>query len=341
MSFLSVFSRIGIVLVAGLAVALLVGLRDQEGAAARQQLAGPDLTANSGRVVVPEWPLAVQLEGDGAGVALLQGNDEPVTPEGGPVRDTEVVTRDPTTGFPSYPLPTGPSVALGTPGGFGAAFGAPLPQTAVWNPPGQKRVGLQAGHWQTYDVPEELRRLGPGSSAGGWDEWEVNLLVARRTAAILEAAGVQVDLLPTTIPVRYRAHAFISIHADGDVSGRLNGYKMARPGFSSIPAADDDLIGNLYREYGAATGMVRDSDDHISRRMTFYYAFNTRRYHHAIDLGTPAAIIEMGFLTNAGDRAFMTGQADRVAAGIANGVLRFLEQERGRTEWGRVAAAMP
>ena len=248
--------------------------------------------------------------------------------------------RDPHTGFPTYPLPEGDAPPL-TPGSFGAAFGAPLPRSPVWNPPGAKRVGIQAGHWMTNNVPSELRRLSAGSSAGGYQEWEVNLLLARRAAAILESAGVQVDVLPTTIPERYRAHAFVSIHADGDTSGRLNGYKIARPGFSSVPETDDDLVRTLYREYGAATGMVRDSDDHISRRMTFYYAFNTRRYAHAIDVGTPAAIIETGFLTNSNDRAFLTEQPDQVARGIANGILRFLELERGRSEWGQMLSPMP
>jgi N-acetylmuramoyl-L-alanine amidase len=247
--------------------------------------------------------------------------------------ESETLTYDPQTGFPSYPLPDGNPTPLGTPGtpgAFGPGFAAPLPRSPVWNPAGPKRVGLQAGHWMVNDVPFELRRLSPGASAGGWDEWEVNLLLARRTAPILEAAGVQVDVLPTTIPQRYRAHVFVSIHADGDTSGRLNGYKIARPGFSSVPEADDELVRTLYREYGAATGMARDLDAHISRRMTFYYAFNTRRYQHAIDIGTPAAIIETGFLTNPSDRAFLTGQPDLAARGIANGILRFLEQEIGR-----------
>jgi N-acetylmuramoyl-L-alanine amidase len=181
----------------------------------------------------------------------------------------------------------------------------------------------------TYDVPDELRRLSPGTSAGGWQEWEINLLIARSTKQYLEDAGVEVDLLPSTIPVRYRAHAFVSIHADGDVNGAFHGYKIARPGFSSIPDPDDTFVRTLYDEYGAATGLPRDSDAHISRRMVYYYAFNTRRYEHALDLGTPAAIIETGFLTNAGDRAFLTGRPDLVGQGIANGILRFLDLELG------------
>jgi hypothetical protein len=230
--------------------------------------------------------------------------------------------------FPSYPLPDGNPAPLGT-AVFGGDFRDPLPRTPVWNPPGPKRVGLQAGHWLTFDTPRELSRLGPGSSAGGWAEWEINLLVAQATARILEEAGVEVDILPTTIPVRYRAHAFVTIHADGDTGGAFRGYKLTRPGFSSIPEIDDLFVQTLYDEYGAATGMPRDSDAHISRRMTFYYAFNTRRYQHAIDIGMPAAIIEAGFMTSPTDRNFLTSRPDLAGRGIANGILKFLSQEIG------------
>jgi hypothetical protein len=233
--------------------------------------------------------------------------------------------------FPSYPLPEGPQPALGPELFRAGGFSEPLPASPVWNPPGQKRVGIQVGHWQTFDVPDELKRLSPGTSAGGWNEWEINLLIAQNVKSILEDAGVQVDLLPATVPSRYRAHAFVSVHADGDTSGSMNGYKIARPGFSSIPGTDDRLVETMYREYGAATGMIKDSDAHISRRMVYYYAFNTRRYEHAIDLGTPAAIIETGFLTNGGDRSFLTGRPDLAGQGIANGILRFLELEIGAT----------
>ncbi len=235
-------------------------------------------------------------------------------------------------GFPTFPLPSGDPEPLG-PAVFNSGFRDPLPRSPVWNPPGPKRVGLQVGHWNTYDVPYELRRLSPGTSAGGWNEWQAAMLIATRAKAFLEDAGVEVDLLPTAIPIRYRSHAFVSIHLDGDTSGRLNGYKVARPGFSSIPEADDEFVRIMNREYGAATGMARDADEHISRRMTYYYAFNTRRYQHAIDLGTPALIIETGFLTNGSDRAFLTGQPDLAGRGIANGILRFLELELGRTSY--------
>jgi len=263
------------------------------------------------------------------------GDDEDVGEQTPPATqpsapDVTAPTIDASSGFPSYPLPDGNPPPLG-PAVFGPEFRAPLPPSPVWDPPGPKRVGLQAGHWLTDNVPTELARLSPGTSAGGWAEWQVNLMIAEDTASILEDAGVDVDLLPSTIPVRYRAQAFVAIHADGDTSTELHGYKVTRSGFSSIPEADDQFVSDLNDAYGAATGMPRD-DEHISRRMTYYYAFNTRRYQHALDLGTPAAIIEAGFLTNAGDRAALTNHPEVAARGIANGILRFLARDLGATQ---------
>ncbi len=84
-----------------------------------------------------------------------------------------------------------------------AGFREPLPPTPLWNPPGIKRVGLQAGHWLVEQAPEELRRLQHGTSGGGKQEWEVNLDLARRARVLLQAAGVEVDILPTAVPPRY------------------------------------------------------------------------------------------------------------------------------------------
>lgn len=220
---------------------------------------------------------------------------------------------------PPAPVPGDPSTAS-----FWGRYRTPLPPAEVYNPPGLKRVGLQAGHWRTYDIPAELRGLGPGTSAGGTDEWEVNLDLAQRTAALLEAAGVQVDILPTTIPVEYQAHAFLSIHADGDDSGARQGFKLGRAAWSATPEADDRLMASISSAYAGMTHMPVDPVG-ASRRMTAYYAFNSRRYCHAIMPGTPSAIIEAGYLTSAVDRQILLGDPDAAARGIARGILRFLD----------------
>jgi N-acetylmuramoyl-L-alanine amidase len=189
-----------------------------------------------------------------------------------------------------------------------------------------KRVGLQVGHWRNEDLPPELERLrasGGGAVGGGYSEVQVNYDLAQRTAVLLRQQGVEVDVIPATVPMDYRADAFVAIHADGDTRGVLRGFKIARSPLSLIPTHDDALVGWLNAEYGRATGLPRD-DEHITRRMLFYYAFNNRRYEHAIAPSTPAVIVETGFMTSATDRALLIGTPDRPASGIAAGILGFL-----------------
>jgi len=191
---------------------------------------------------------------------------------------------------------------------------------------GPKRVGLQVGHWRNEDVPDELRQLqasGGGATGGGYSEVQINYDLATRTAALLRERGVEVDVLPATVPIDYQADAFVAIHADGDARGVVRGFKVARSPLSQIPTYDEALVGWLNAEYARATDLPRD-DLHISRRMLYYYAFNNRRYYHAIGTGTPAVIIETGFVTSAADRALLVGAPDRAAAGLAAGILGFL-----------------
>jgi hypothetical protein len=189
-----------------------------------------------------------------------------------------------------------------------------------------KRVGLQVGHWGSDQMPDEQERLrasGGGAVGGGYTEVQINYDLATRTAKLLRDRGVEVDILAATVPVDYQADAFVAIHGDGDVRGALRGYKIAASPLSHIPDWDNALVAWLYAEYGKATDLPRD-DEHITPRMRFYYAFNNRRYYHAIHPSTPAAIVETGFVTSAADRALLVGQSDRVASGLAAGILGFL-----------------
>jgi hypothetical protein len=194
----------------------------------------------------------------------------------------------------------------------------PTPRPAGTAP----RVGLQAGHWLSRELPDELERLrtSAGAFAGGVAEWEVNLDVAQRAAALLTAQGVTVDVLPATVPPAYDADAFIALHADGVVGSAARGYKLATPWRTSRASAA--LMTALDQAYGDITGLPRD--DAITINMRGYYAFNYRRHVHAVARTTPSVILEMGFLTNPTDRAFMTEQADVVAAAIADGVMAYL-----------------
>lgn len=189
-----------------------------------------------------------------------------------------------------------------------------------------KRVGLQAGHWQTANAPAELASLrsSTGASAAGYREVDLNLKIARLVAGILESKGIEVDVLPTTLPVKYQADAFVAIHADAAGSA-ARGYKIARSGRSAIPAQDDALVSSLYSAYGKATGLPTNGD--FTDAMRYYYAFTSSRLQHTVAAITPAAIVEMGYLTNALDRSLMVNSSDRVAQGIAQGILDFLSHK--------------
>lgn len=186
------------------------------------------------------------------------------------------------------------------------------------------RVGLQAGHWKSSELPDELKRLrtSTGAAAGGVTEARVNLDITQRVADLLRQRGIEVDVLPATVPSHYDADVFVAIHADGSQSTKARGFKLATPWRTS--AASQHLLDALTAEYAASTDMPRDGA--ITMNMRGYYAFSWRRHEHAAAKTTPAVILEMGFLTNATDRAFLTQRQGTVAVGVANGIIRYLNE---------------
>lgn len=190
-------------------------------------------------------------------------------------------------------------------------------------PDGPVRIALQAGHWKASEAPDEQSGLRTnGGSGGGHAEWSVNLEIARRTAALLEDSGYVVDLLPTTIPPGYWADLFIAIHADASTSRSASGYRSAAPRRDATGRAGE-FAALLDRTYGEATGLPRYPT--ITRRMQGYYAFNYRRYEHALHPMTVGVIIETGFLTSPRDRTIIVNSQDRAARGIAAAVMQFVD----------------
>ena len=92
------------------------------------------------------------------------------------------------------------------------------------------RVGIQAGHWQIDQLPDELRRLrgNTGAQWRGLAESTVNVEIARRAVRQLQEAGVSAELLPATVPPGYDADAFVAVHADGG-GARDSGWKISTP----------------------------------------------------------------------------------------------------------------
>ena len=199
----------------------------------------------------------------------------------------------------------------------------PAPRELVWTrPPGPVRIALQAGHWKAAEAPDEQAGLRTnGTRGGGKMEWEVNLDIAQRTAALLEAEGYVVEILPTTIPPGYWADLFIAIHADGNNNSGVSGYRAAAPRRDQTGRAAE-FVSILEEKYGETTGLRHYPT--VTRRMQGYYAFNYRRYDHALHPMTTGVIIETGFLTSPRDRQIIVDAPDSAARGIASAVMAYL-----------------
>lgn len=118
----------------------------------------------------------------------------------------------------------------------------------------------------------------------------------------------------------YRAVALISIHNDSCeyVNEEATGFKVAAASNGYDPNRAMRLTECLRDRYGRLTGL-RFHAGSITRDMREYHAFSE------IDPGTVAAIIETGFMYR--DREYLLNNTDRVAEGIAQGVLCFVYNE--------------
>ncbi len=228
--------------------------------------------------------------------------------------------------------PASPAETLSTAGQPASATqaAAPVAKPAISAPALSRtfRVGIQAGHWLNSGLPDELAVLkgSTGAQGNGWREVDVNLDIARRVVALLSQAGVQADLLPATVPVDYRADAFVALHGDASSSPSASGYKAARSDWSIIPGKDDALMKDITSQYQTATGLKYDPGT-ITYAMKRYYVFNNHRYLHTVDQSTPSVILEMGFLTNPQDRALLVNYPETAAEAIARGILNYLSTQ--------------
>jgi N-acetylmuramoyl-L-alanine amidase len=174
--------------------------------------------------------------------------------------------------------------------------------------PQPRRIGIIAGHWQ-YDSGAVCD--------DGLREADITLAVAQRTAELIRQQGYQVDILPEYGAglQGFRGLALISLHVDSCIPG-LSGYKTAGAVHGLAGAESALLVSALNRSYAAASGLSFHENT-VTPAMTEYHAFGQ------INGRTPAAIIELGFLSD--DRELLTAHQDRVAQGVADGVMSYLK----------------
>jgi N-acetylmuramoyl-L-alanine amidase len=174
-------------------------------------------------------------------------------------------------------------------------------------------IGIVAGHW--------------GNDSGavcndGLQEVDINLNIASLVQKGLAEKGYIVDLLQEfdSRLAGYRAAALISIHADSCdyVNDLATGYKVAAALGSHRPERSARLTACMRSRYTQFTGLPLHSTS-VTLDMTSYHAFGE------VDINTPAAIIETGFMNL--DRQFLTQTPELAAQGIVSGILCFINNE--------------
>jgi len=189
---------------------------------------------------------------------------------------------------------------------------------AIVTPVPQLRIGIVAGHNGNDSGAVCL----DGNGKVTLTEADVNLEIASLVQTSLVEQGFQVDLLNEfdTRLNGYRAVALVSIHNDSCeyVNDQASGFKVA----ASLDTRDVNraqrLTACLVDRYERATGLPFHAGS-ITSDMREYHAFSE------IDPDTITAIIEAGFLNL--DRELLTKRTDRVAEGVVQGILCFINNE--------------
>lgn len=190
----------------------------------------------------------------------------------------------------------------------------PAPPTAT---PALPKIGLVAGHSGPQNDPGAV-------CPDGLTEAAVNLDIATRVKAGLEANGFQVDLLDEFDQRLngYQALAVVSIHNDScafiDADPPASGFKVAGAINGGAQERSKRLVACLIDRYPQQTALRHDSG-RVTLDMTQYHTYSE------VDASTPVAIIETGYLNL--DRKLLTEEPHRAAQGVIDGLLCYIQNE--------------
>lgn len=196
----------------------------------------------------------------------------------------------------------------------------PVPPTPFPTPNWARLIGVVSGHsgpgrGVAYDpgaVCDDLESL---------NEHDINMQTSILVVRKLRERGYVVDLMDEFDPrlVEYEAAALVSIHSNTcqDFGEEVSGFLVAKAEARPEGGADSDLAECIAKYYSRITQLERRFG--LTRDMTDYHTFRE------IDVDTPAAIIELGFMR--ADREILNNDPELLAEGIVQGIMCFLEPQ--------------
>ncbi|MBC7871587.1 MAG: N-acetylmuramoyl-L-alanine amidase, partial [Chitinophagaceae bacterium] len=188
--------------------------------------------------------------------------------------------------------------------------------TGLPTPNWLRQIGVVSGHYGPENDPGAVCME---NGVVTLTENEINFSVAERVVVRLRDLGYSVDLLDEWDPrlENYQAAALISIHSNTcqDFGEVVTGYLVAQAEARPEGGEDSRLRECIGQYYAQSSTLERRFG--LTRDMTDYHIFRD------INVLTPGVILELGFLL--ADREVLTSDPDKLAEGIINGMLCFLD----------------
>lgn len=165
-----------------------------------------------------------------------------------------------------------------------------------------------------------------GAEGNGYREQDLVFRIGVLTAQILTNNGIQTRLSRPTAATQlgtstssslaarvndansWGADVFVSLHANASENSSASGSEAF---VYALNSRAETLAENILEQLNLSTGLRNRG---VNARTNLYVLRRTRM---------PAALIELGFITNAGDANLMANSPSLFAEGVANGVLAY------------------
>jgi N-acetylmuramoyl-L-alanine amidase len=168
-------------------------------------------------------------------------------------------------------------------------------------------IGIIAGH-RGYDSGTVCE--------DGLTEVQITTEIAEKVAALLRESELKAETLNEFDPRidEYQAAALVSIHIDSCdyINDLATGFKISGSSYT-----DSSELSTCVQEAYGNTTQLKYHPNSITPEMAGYHAFRK------VDDGTPAIIIEVGFLNL--DREILTDDIDEVAEGLFDGIKCYMD----------------
>lgn len=174
--------------------------------------------------------------------------------------------------------------------------------------PTKRRILIQAGHL----APREPGHLAQTGTAG---EQLLAVAIRDELVRLLRADGrFEPIAAPGDIPDGIKVDAALFLHADGSANPASSGYSFGYPGGYGTNIRLANLIDVEFRRIPHP---AKRRQDNYTRDMAGYYGYSR------VATSGPEVLVEHGFLSNPGERAWLVGHTKDLATAEYLALLAF------------------